>query len=149
MAGDESALNAAEKKGLAKFLDLNCPSCHTGALLGGNEFKKLGFAKPYDDNKDNGRFDVTKAESDKFLFKTASLRNVAKTGPYFHDGSIPTLEGAVKLMAKHQLGKTISDDEAKSVATFLATLTGEPTAEMMKKPTLPPASPKTPKPDPN
>lgn len=149
VAGDESALNAAEKKGLAKFLDLNCPSCHTGALLGGNEFKKLGQAKPWEDMKDLGRYEVTKAETDKQVFKTPSLRNIAKTAPYFHDGSVATLENAVKLMAKHQLGKTVSDDEAKSVATFLGSLTGEPTAEMTRKPDLPPNGPTTPKPDPN
>lgn len=149
VAGDDSALTSAEKKGLAKFMDLNCPSCHTGALLGGNEFKKLGQAKPYEDSKDMGRYEVTKAESDKMMFKTASLRNVAKTGPYLHDGSIPTLEAAIKLMGKHQLGKTVSDDDAKAIATFLGSLTGEPTAEMKKKPELPPSTPKTPKPDPN
>lgn len=149
VAGDETALTAAEKKGLSKFMDLNCPSCHTGPLLGGNEFKKLGLAKPYEEGKDMGRYEVTKVETDKMLFKTASLRNVAKTAPYLHDGSIASLEAAIKLMGKHQLGKTVSDDDAKSIATFLGSLTGEPTAEMKKKPELPPSTPKTPKPDPN
>jgi cytochrome c peroxidase len=148
VAGDDDAITDAEKKGLAKYLDLNCTSCHNGALWGGTEYKKLGLVVPWPNTTDQGRYEVTKAESDKMMFKTPTLRNVAKTAPYWHDGSVATLAEAVKLMAHHQLGKEISDDEAKSVAEFLDTLTGEPTAEMTKKPVLPPNSATTPKPDP-
>jgi cytochrome c peroxidase len=148
VAGDDDAITNAEKKGLAKYLDLNCTSCHNGALWGGTEYKKLGLVVPWPSTTDQGRYEVTKTESDKMMFKTPTLRNVAKTAPYWHDGSVATLASAVKLMAHHQLGKEISDDEAQSVADFLDTLTGEPTAEMMKKPVLPPSSQTTPKPDP-
>jgi cytochrome c peroxidase len=148
LGGDDSALNEAEKRGLSKFMDLNCNSCHVGSQLGGNEYKKLGHVLPWPDSKDLGRFAVTKADADKMMFKTAGLRNVAKTAPYYHDGSIATLEEAVKLMAKHQLGKTITDDEVKDIVAFLGSLTGEPTPAMTKKPELPPSTPKTPKANP-
>jgi cytochrome c peroxidase len=149
VAGDEDALSAKEKAGLAKYLDLNCTSCHNGALLGGTEYKKLGLVRPWEANmKDLGRFQVTKSETDKMMFKTPSLRNVAKTAPYLHDGSVKTLEEAVKMMANHQLGKVVSDEDASAVAAFMGSFTGEPTAEMMRKPTPFPSSPSTPKPDP-
>jgi cytochrome c peroxidase len=148
VAGDEDAINSAEKSGLKKYLDLNCNSCHAGALIGAAEYKKLGSVKPWINTDDLGRYDVTKAEQDKQLFKVASLRNVEKTAPYYHDGSVATLEEAVKLMANYQLGKIITDEEAKSVVQFLNTLTGEPTAEMQRKPVLPESTTKTPKPDP-
>jgi cytochrome c peroxidase len=148
VAGEDDAITNEEKRGLAKYLDLNCTSCHNGAMWGGTEYKKTGLVKPWPNQTDLGRFEVTKSESDKMMFKTPTLRNVAKTAPYFHDGSSATLEESVKLMAKHQLGKDISDEEAQSVASFLGTLTGEPTAEMMRVPVLPNSSATTPKPDP-
>jgi cytochrome c peroxidase len=148
VAGDDDALSDEEKRGLNKFIDLTCPSCHTGVHLGASEYKKLGLVKAWDADKDMGRYEVTKAEQDKQMFKVPTLRNVAKTAPYFHDGSVATLEQAVKLMATHQVGKNITDEDAKLVAAFLGSLTGEPSAEMRRRPTLPEATPKTPKPDP-
>jgi cytochrome c peroxidase len=150
LAGDMSALTDAEKAGFAKFADAGCPTCHSGAYLGGAELKKLGLAKPWAGKVDDtGRMAVTKAEADRLLFKVPSLRNVAKTAPYFHDGSIATLDEAVKLMARHQLGKELSDADVKSIVTFLGALTGDlPPADRTSKPELPPSGPKTPKPDP-
>lgn len=148
VAGDEDALNAKEKLGLSKYLDLNCTSCHNGALLGGMEYKKLGLVRPWPKQDDLGRFQVTKAETDKMMFKVPTLRNVAKTAPYYHDGSVKTLEEAVKLMATHQLGKNVSDEDASAIAAFMESFTGEPTAEMLRKPVMPPSSASTPKPDP-
>lgn len=150
LAGDETALTEDEKAGFAKFADVGCPTCHGGTYVGGAELKKLGLAKPWTGKSDDtGRMSVTKDEADRLFFKVPSLRNVAKTAPYFHDGSAATLDEAIKLMARHQLGKELSDDDVKSIVTFLGALTGDlPAAESIAKPELPPSGPKTPKPDP-
>ncbi len=148
LAGDDDALSSPEKAGLKKFMDLTCSSCHAGSLMGGMEYQKLGKVKAWEKTNDLGRYEVTKQEGDKYMFKTPGLRNVAKTAPYYHDGAVATLEESVKLMGTHQLGKAVSDEDAKSVVTFLKTLTGEPKPETMAKPELPPSTPKTPKPDP-
>ena len=87
-------------------------------------YQKLGAVKPYE-TKDLGRYEVTKNESDKFVFKVPSLRNVAETGPYFHDGSVRELTEAVKLMGAHQLGREISDKDVTSIVTFLRALSGK------------------------
>ena len=146
LGGDASALNDAEKAGLKKFMDVGCTACHSGIYLGGQDFKKLGLAKPWPDTKDLGRFAVTKDEVDKQVFKTPILRNVSKTGPYFHDGSVATLEEAVKLMATHQLARDLSDAEVKSIVAFLDTLTGDLPGVNIPKPF--PSTAKTPKPNP-
>ncbi|MBL8606357.1 MAG: c-type cytochrome [Myxococcales bacterium] len=146
VAGDASALTDDEKAGFKAFDAAGCPSCHTGTLFGGTMYKKLGEVKPYPGLKDNGRFDVTKQEVDKFAFKVPSLRNVEKTAPYFHDGSVKTLDEAVKLMGVHQLGKELKAEEVTAIVTFLKALTAD--APKVAKPDLPPSGPKTPKPDP-
>lgn len=148
VAGDDEALTNDERAGLAKFLEVGCNTCHLGVDVGGQDFKKLGQAKPWPTPlKDNGRFDATKAEVDRYFFKVPSLRNVDKTAPYFHDGSIKTLDEAVKLMAFHQLGKELSAEEVTSIVTFLKSLTGE--LPKIDKPELPKSTAKTPKADPN
>ncbi len=147
-AGDESALSDKEKAGFAKFLKLGCPTCHVGAAIGGTTFQKLGLVNPYPDQSDLGRFAVTKNEADKMYFRVPSLRNVAKTGPYFHNGSLTTLPVVVKTMAHHQLGVELRDDEIDLVVSFLESLTGEIPAAYIEKPDLPPDGPKTPKADP-
>ena len=86
-------------------------------------YQKLGLVKEYP-TEDLGRFEATKNEADKKFFKVPSLRNVAKTGPYFHDGSVKTLEEAISKMGEYQLGKNLSQDEVTSIATFLNSLTG-------------------------
>jgi cytochrome c peroxidase len=106
-------------------------------------------AAPEGKAQDFGRYEVTKQESDKMMFKVPGLRNVAKTAPYFHDGSAPDLEVAVQMMAEHQLGKTLSAEDVRLIVAFLGALTGEPTAEQMRKPELPASTPKTPKADPS
>ena len=87
-------------------------------------YQKIGLVKPYP-TKDEGRSKVTGNEAEKFFFKVPSLRNIAKTGPYFHDGSIKTLEGAVKVMGEYQLGKDLSEDDVQQIVIFLNALTGE------------------------
>lgn len=148
LKGDEKALSDDEVKGLQAFVGAGCTACHSGAAVGGAMYQKLGLVKPWPETKDGGRFEVTKQEGDKMMFKVPGLRNIEKTAPYFHDGSVATLEEAIKLMGKHQLGRDLSEAEVKSIATFLKTLTGEPPKELIKAPELPKSGDKTPKPDP-
>lgn len=120
--GDDKALTKEEILGLQAFMNQGCTTCHIGPLLGGNSYRKMGQAKPYD-TKDLGRFDLTKKEEDKFMFKVPSLRNVALTEPYFHDGSAATLSEAVAKMAYHQLGKQLGEQDVAAIVTFLKALT--------------------------
>lgn len=151
LLGDDSALTEAEKAGFNKFSETGCQACHSGPYVGGAELKKLGLVKPWPaKGDDTGRMMVTKDEADRDMFKVPSLRNVAKTAPYFHTGTVATLEEAVKLMGRHQLGKELSDEDVKSIVTFLGALTGElPAADKIKAPEALPSGPKTPKPDPS
>lgn len=148
LAGDDGALSAEEKRGLALFVQTGCTTCHAGAYLGGQMFQKAGLVKPWPNQKDPGRFEVTKNEADRMLFKVPSLRNVAKTGPYFHDGSVTRLDEAVKMMASHQLGRELSDADARTIVAFLESLTGDIPPAWREAPKLPPSGPDTPKPDP-
>ena len=147
LKGDAAALTEAELAGLQAFLDANCQTCHMGPYLGGTMFQKLGVVKPWPDQKDLGRYRVTKNEADKMMFKVPSLRNIAKTAPYFHDGSVATLEEAVAKMAEYEIGKELTPDEVASIVTFLNALTGEIPADYIAQPELPPSTAKTPKPD--
>jgi cytochrome c peroxidase len=147
LGGDQTALTDREKAGLNTFLDVGCQACHSGAFMGGSVFQKLGAVKPYPDTRDLGRFDVTKQDADKQVFKVPSLRNVEKTAPYFHDGSVKTLEVAVANMANYQLGRSLSPAEVTSIISFLKTLTGDLPSEYIKEPALPKSTAKTPKPE--
>lgn len=120
LAGDNSALSDVEKQGFKDFTSMGCSGCHAGTLIGGQIFMKLGVVNPWPNQKDLGKYNLTSNESDKMIFKVPSLRNSALTAPYFHDGSVETLPEAVKLMAYHQLGATISDDKAASISAWLA-----------------------------
>ncbi|MEM7181974.1 MAG: cytochrome-c peroxidase [Spirochaetota bacterium] len=120
--GDHKALNQQEQKGFQDFMAKGCQSCHNGPLFGGNSFRKLGQVKPYE-TEDLGKYAVSKKDEDKYVFKVPSLRNVALTAPYFHDGKVKTLEEAIKKMGYHQLGMELKDEEISSIATFLKALT--------------------------
>ena len=122
LKGDEDALTADEKRGLKKFVHMGCATCHNGVAIGGNSFKKLGLVEPFE-TADLGRYEVTGIETDKHVFKVPSLRNITKTGPYFHDGSVKTLDDAIRLMAKHQLGQQVGDGFIRDVKAFLGSLT--------------------------
>lgn len=124
LAGDTKALSNDERKGLKAFIDTGCITCHSGPALGGGMYQKLGLVRPFE-TKDRGRAEVTKATTDEKLFKVPSLRNIAETAPYFHDGSVKEIEEAIRLMAAHQLGKDLKDQEVASIATFLRALTGK------------------------
>jgi cytochrome c peroxidase len=121
--GKSNALTKEEINGLKTFIEVGCIQCHNGALLGGNSYQKMGRMNPYEDTKDLGRYNVTKKEEDKYFFKVPSLRNVALTAPYFHDGKVQTLEEAVKKMAYLQLNKNLTEEEVQSIVTFLKALT--------------------------
>lgn len=122
--GDDDALSETEKRGLHKFVKIGCVSCHNGVAIGGNSFRKIGLIEPYE-TADLGRYEITRIESDKYVFKVPSLRNVTQTAPYFHDGSVETLEEAIRLMAKHQLGKKVGDRFIHDVKAFLGALKGK------------------------
>lgn len=142
LAGDKTALSSAEQKGLKTFIDQGCITCHMTTLVGGNMYQKAGVYANYaetvgSDHDDLGRFTVTNNEADKYMFKVPSLRNVAKTAPYFHDGAVESLDEAVKVMGKIQLNKDITDEQAKDIITFLNALTGEVPAQYTTAPVLP------------
>lgn len=148
LGGDTAALSPDELKGFNTFVDTGCATCHNGVYVGGASYQKVGVVSPWPNQADKGRGDLTKNEADNFMFKVPGLRNIDKTGPYFHDGGTTSLDEAVKLMAKHQLGKDLSEAQVKEITTWLATLTGEVSADYVKEPALPASGPKTPKPDP-
>src|SRR5690606_16872859 len=102
---------------------------------------------PWPRQKDQGRYEVTRRDADRMLFKVPTLRNVSETAPYFHDGSADTLEQAVTLMARHQLGITLEAAEVSAIVTWLESLTGELPSAYIASPELPPSTASTPKPD--
>ena len=128
--GEDSILNETEKAGLSTFIDKGCIACHSGVALGGQMMQKFGVYGNYweltkSKKIDNGLYDITKKESDKYIFKTPGLRNIEKTYPYFHDGSVANLEDAVKIMLKLQNNVDLSDKETKDIVAFLKTLTAD------------------------
>lgn len=130
LSGNANALSLEEKKGLKSFMDAGCITCHAGPLLGANMFQKFGlFGDYWEYTKsaviDEGRFTITGIESDKYVFKVPSLRNVAKTAPYFHDGSVAGLEETVRIMGVMNSGKELPEEEIKSIVTFLNSLTAD------------------------
>jgi cytochrome c peroxidase len=135
---DTSALRAKEKQGLSRFVETGCGACHLGPYLGGAMFQRLGLAKSWPDGSDGGRFAVTGNESDRMLFKVPSLRNIEKTAPYFHDGSVARLEEAVRLMADYQIDVKLSDRDVEAIVAWMHSLTGEPAARYVQRPKLPP-----------
>jgi cytochrome c peroxidase len=148
LAGDATALSVDQARGLQLFMDTGCTMCHQGVGVGGGMYQKLGLVRPFA-TTDKGRGAVTKKDSDNYFFKVPSLRNVAKTNPYFHDGSIATLDEAIKTMAAIQLGKDLADDQIAGIHAFLESLTGRIDAAYIAKPELPANGPTTPGPDPS
>jgi len=124
LIGDDNALSEVEKQGVATFVDLGCSGCHSGALLGGSALMKLGAVSPWPNQADQGKFGLTKDESDKMVFKVAPLRYATETAPYFHDASAPDLKTAIKLMGRHQLGKEVNDTQASEIEAWLSSTSG-------------------------
>ena len=132
LMGDDRALSTDEKSGYALFKSYGCSSCHQGRNVGGNMFQRFGFFGNWFEERgrpaesaDLGRFNVTGRDSDRDVFKVPSLRLAVLTPPYFHDGSVETLEEAVHLMARYQLGREISSDDVALIVCFLRTLPGK------------------------
>jgi len=132
LRGNTHALTDQEQLGYKYFKDYGCVSCHQGRAIGGNMFQVIGVVNDYFEHRgtpftmaDFGRYNVTGEEWDKHVFKVPSLRNVEVTAPYFHDGSAETLEEAVEIMAKAQLGRHLGKDEQAALVAFLKSLTGE------------------------
>lgn len=141
LKGKSDALTLQEKKGLMSFITTGCTQCHTGALLGGNQFQKFGVHDEYwkytkSAKVDEGLFAITKNENDKYMFKVPTLRNIEHTGPYFHDGSISSLEEAVKIMAKVQLNYNISDAEVGNIVAFLKALSADVPEQVKNAPAV-------------
>lgn len=132
LKGDNQALNQKELRGLDLFINIGCITCHTGPLIGGNSFQKVGLIHPYE-TPDLGRYAVTKDEADKYKFKVPSLRNVALTAPYFHNGRHADLKETVILMAYIQLDRKLSDEEADAIVAWLQTLTDKKLARASQK----------------
>ena len=130
VTGNETALNDQEQKGLEAFIDNSCVTCHSGALLGGNMLQKFAIFGNYWELTnsaviDTGKYTETRVETDKFIFKVPSLRNIEKTAPYFHDGSVANLKDAVRIMGKTELNKDISNEDLNNIVAFLNTLTAD------------------------
>jgi cytochrome c peroxidase len=139
LEGNTQALNEKEVEGLKLFTNLGCMVCHTGEFLGGSMYEKVGTVEPWPNQADQGRFAVTQREGDKMMFKVPGLRNIEKTAPYFHDGSVATLEEAVSTMGKHQLGLELSKEEVGAIVTWLNSLTGKLPEKYVSPPDLPKA----------
>lgn len=132
LRGDAEAISADVKQGYDLFKSYGCVSCHQGMVVGGNMFQTLGIFGDYFADRgtpileaDLGRFNITGNELDRHVFKVPSLRNVALTAPYFHDGNAETLDNAIKMMGKYQLGVDIPQADVDRIMQFLRSLTGE------------------------
>jgi cytochrome c peroxidase len=139
LRGEAAVLDAVEQRGYQRFKAYGCGSCHQGVNVGGNMFQKFGIfpdeSGPPRPEADHGRFQVTAVPRDRGVFRVPSLRNVAVTAPYFHDGRAATLEDAVETMATVQLGRRLGPEDVESIVRFLGTLTGE----YRGRPVAPPA----------
>ena len=142
LKGDKNALTQQQIDGLKLFRRSGCIRCHSGNLLGGTSFQKVGSVRPYvTDNSAKGRMDVGGKPWDEMMFKVPTLLNVERTAPYFHDGAVKTLPDAVKKMADIQLDMNLSEKQVEEIVAFLESLNGE--LPKIEKPTLPPSGPET------
>ena len=143
LKGDKQALTAEQVEGYALFKEYNCATCHAGVNMGGLSYELMGKRADYFKDRevnaksgltdaDNGRWAQTKVERDRYRFKTPTLRNVALTWPYYHDGSVPTLDKAIDMMARYQVGREIPAADVKKVQLFLEALTGQYKGQTLK-----------------
>jgi cytochrome c peroxidase len=142
LSGNGEATTGQGKNGIRTFMEVGCITCHSGTYVGGQMYQKFGVFEPYwkytkSKEIDEGRYVVTKNESDKYVFKVPVLRNVAKTAPYFHDGSVSKLDDAVWIMGKIQLGRELTKSQIEGIARFLKSLTGKIPGDAVKVPLLP------------
>jgi len=147
LLGDTQAMTEDELRGYQLFKDTGCVACHNGPAAGGNSFQKMGLVSAYETaNPAEGVAGLTGQDADRFKFKVPTLRNVELTYPYFHDGAYWTLEEAVDVMARLQLGRQLGDEDIASITAFLKTLTGQQPSFAL--PILPPSNNATPRPKP-
>lgn len=146
LQGYDHALTDREKRGLDLFAKNGCTTCHNGTLMGGRLYQKIGLVKPWPNKKDKGRSEITGKASDEFYFKVPSLRNIEKTGPYFHDASSQSLESAIAKMGEHQLGLKLKDEDVADIAAFLTCMTADIPEPLKETPALPGLQAKTEKP---
>lgn len=147
LQGDASALSANEQKGLQLVIGKGCITCHNGVGAGGGMYQKFGIFGKYEYSDDPGRYNVTKNEKDRSVFKVPMWRNVTRTAPYFNDGGVWNLKDAIRIMARLQLNKQLTDEEVDRIDDFLHSLEGNPPQAAMTLPVLPAATPSTPPPD--
>jgi cytochrome c peroxidase len=126
LEGDRAALSDDEQAGFNRFVEVGCVTCHFGPNVGATMFQKVGLVKAWPDTRDRGRYEITRRDDDWMVFRVPPLRNVEKTAPYFHDGSVSDLGTAIRLMARHQLGKELDRDDVRLIRAWLSTLTGDP-----------------------
>jgi hypothetical protein len=135
--GEHKAMTEDQVRGLVTFAEVGCTACHSGANFNGpalpmgtgfyQKFPTIPgspYEAEYDLTADTGRFAATGSEADKHLWRVPTLRNIALTAPYFHNGAVPTLDEAVRVMAKTQLGRDLTDAQAADLVAFLGALTG-------------------------
>lgn len=148
LKGDSKALTAAQVKGYELFKEYRCATCHAGVNMGGLSYELMGQRADYFKDRevnaksgltdaDNGRWAQTKVERDRYRFKTPTLRNVALTWPYYHDGSVKTLDEAVRMMSRYQVGKEMPDASVRCVTSFLESLTGKYKGKTLTNPNKP------------
>jgi cytochrome c peroxidase len=149
LRGDATALNVAQKAGLALFINTGCTACHSGTNVGGTTYAKFGVVEApdvkYRPVGDKGRSAITGQASDDYFFKVPTLRNIALTAPYFHTGSEQDLAKVVQVMAKVQLGQTLNRIETDHMVAFLGALTGD--QPKIRMPQLPASDANSPLPD--
>lgn len=137
LTGDSSALSEREKRGAKTFAVVGCATCHSGASVGGQMFQKVGLVRPWPTTPDSGRFRVTKSPADVYVLKVPILRNIEKTAPYFSDGSVASLDSAIAMMGRYQLGVALTTMQLADIHAWLRTLTGEIPVRYVAEPPLP------------
>lgn len=127
LRGDKRAITAQQKNGYKLFKSYGCVACHQGTNVGGNMLQKFGVVSSLSEQhkKDLGRYNVSKLERDKHVFRVPSLRMAMYTAPYFHDGSVNDLKDAVAIMAKYQLGIDLPEQDKLDIVSFIESLAGD------------------------
>lgn len=139
LEGDNEALTEQEQRGLEAFMTVGCTTCHSGVALGGQMFQKFGLFGDYwtetkSSKVDKGLADLSKKEAENYFFKVPGLRNIAHTGPYFHDGSIQDLKEVVRIMASLQANVKLSQEQIEDITVFLGSLSSDIPDEVKKSP---------------
>jgi cytochrome c peroxidase len=137
LKGDTAAITMQEKRGARTFVAAGCTACHAGAYVGGAMFEKAGLVNPWPLTADSGRIAVTKLPADRYVFKVPVLRNVEKTGPYFSDGSVASLDSAIVMMGHYQLGVALTAPQVRDIHAWLRSLTGQIPVTYVAEPQLP------------